>query len=85
MVTEFKSKTAMSVGSSAYGALSTIVPWNDSSGGNIKQTYENGNMKFYRSSLSATTWSAWSVIENTNGSQAKADAARKQQLKGTPT
>jgi hypothetical protein len=75
VVNEFKSKTVMSVGSSTYGTLTTIVPWSDSSGGEIKQTYENGNVKYYRSSLSASTWSAWSAIENTNGSQEKADAA----------
>lgn len=74
IVTEFKNKTAMGIGSTTYGALTTTVPWSDSSGGSVKQTYVNANVTYYREGTSS--WGSWNIVENTSGSQAKADSVK---------
>lgn len=84
IVNEFKNKTAMGIGSSTYGVLTTIVPWSNTSGGVIIQTYENSGVKYYRKGNSDdTSWISWNTIENTAGSQAKMETAKSESISHT--
>lgn len=74
-IEEFKFRTVIGApGSSTYGLLETIVPWSDSSGGPIIQTFMSNDGNYQRRSNSGTTWSSWIQIETTIGSQAKVDS-----------
>ena len=74
---EFKIANNISspTGGTGYGVLTTVVPWNDTSGGAIQQTYRIDTLSYQRNSTSGTTWSTWLQIEDSVSSQAKATAA----------
>lgn len=74
-VHEFKTRTiiGVTIGTSTYGGLTTVVPYSDSSGGAITQQFVSSDGVFDRRSTSATTWSAWVKSEDTAGSQKKID------------
>lgn len=61
VVWEFK--TLKSIGftapSETYGALQTIVPWQDSSGGFPRQVVYEGGIRWTRIATSLTSWGAW--------------------------
>jgi hypothetical protein len=44
---------------SVFGYLETIVPWADSTGGPIVQTYVSGGRTLKRQSSSASAWTSW--------------------------
>ena len=91
-VTEFKMSAAIGVptASGRSGALDTVVPWNDASGGVIHQTFitDTGQVLRRKSDVAYTyaaatgysytrdLWTAWIADETVVGSQAKADAAK---------
>ena len=56
-VREFKLVSVMGIGSGGFGILTTNVPWNDSSGGKVQQTFDTETEKFTRQGSS--TWSEW--------------------------
>lgn len=76
-VDEFKTFKILGINtSSAYGVLTTNVPWLDSSGGYPVQTFRsNSGGTYERKGTSNTTWGSWQQIEDTNGSQSKANKA----------
>lgn len=76
-VDEFKTFKILGINtSSAYGVLTTNVPWIDSSGGYPVQTFRsNSGGTYERKGMSNTTWGNWQQIEDTNGSQSKANQA----------
>lgn len=79
-ITEFKlAKTVGLTTTGLYGAVTTVVPWGDSSGGLPVQTFRNNDTgaTYERRATSTTAWGDWIQIEDTKGSQAKADAAKK--------
>ena len=47
-VREFKLVSVMGIGSGTYGILTTNVPWSDSSGGRVQQTFDTETEKFTR-------------------------------------
>lgn len=72
-VTEFKNGSSIGSpgGIAGYGTLTTVVPWNDSSGGAIRQIFESGDSMNVatRYSTSTTAWSAWQTdLKNLNTS-----------------
>jgi phage minor structural protein len=78
VVTEFKSRTALGIGASTYGVLTTKVGWTDSSGGPVVQTYDNNGVIYHRRSNSGDTgWLAWTTVEDEAGAKKKADDAEK--------
>lgn len=61
--TEFKSRTTVQApGSSGFGTLQTIVPWNDETGGKVTQHFFGNDGTYKRVSLSETTWGNWGVL-----------------------
>ncbi|UBK43386.1 phage tail protein [Clostridium perfringens] len=77
-ITEFKYANVIGVpnGGSWYGTLETTVPWNNASGGYPTQVFRSNSSPVYqRHGTDLNTWSSWEQIENTQGSQAKADGA----------
>lgn len=76
-VDEFKTFKVLGVNTStAYGVLTTNVPWHDSSGGYPVQTFRSNSSSTYeRKGTSNTTWGNWQQIEDTNGAQSKANKA----------
>lgn len=75
-VEEFKQRTTMGVSKGeTYGVLITIVPWSDSSGGYIKQTFRTGNYIFERTSATDDSWTPWRELEDTEGAQEKVNEA----------
>ncbi|WP_433956999.1 phage tail spike protein [Cytobacillus horneckiae] len=76
VVEEFKYRATLSVSKGeTYGVLITVVPWSDSSGGYIKQTFRTGDFIFERRSTGNETWSVWRELEDTAGSQKKVNDA----------
>ena len=74
---EFKYRSKIGApGSTTYGYLETNTPWIDSSGGYPVQTFRSADGTFERRGTSDTAWSSWITVENTSGSQSKADAAK---------
>lgn len=63
-VSEFKTRVAMGISSGeTYGILETIVPWVNSTGGSIKQTFYQNNRTYIRQGIaSGTVWGAWEEI-----------------------
>ncbi|WP_143019092.1 hypothetical protein [Carnobacterium viridans] len=63
-VEEFKLRTTVGIinGSASYGQLTTKVPWDDSSGGAITQTFSSGDGVFQRISNGDGSWLAWDKI-----------------------
>lgn len=63
-VREFKRTTVMGVGSNleTYGTLLTEVPWSDTSGGRIKQSFYVHDKIFTRSGTSS--WTSWKETPN---------------------
>ena len=60
-VREFKNVSTMGIGSGTYGILTTNVPWSDSSGGTVKQTFETNTEIYNRqSNTGGTVWGEWS-------------------------
>lgn len=61
VVWEFKSLTAVGFTdpAAAYGAMQTIIPWKDSSGGLPRQVVYEGGTRWTRIASTATTWGAW--------------------------
>lgn len=76
-VEEFKYANRVGIsGSNVYGVLTTIVPWTESSGGYPTQTFRSNSTATYtRKGTSNTAWGAWTQVEDTAGSQAKATQA----------
>ena len=77
-ITEFKYANVIGVpnGGSWFGTLETTVPWNNSSGGYPTQVFRSNSSPVYqRHGIDLNTWSSWEQIEDTQGSQAKADGA----------
>ena len=77
-ITEFKYANVIGVpnGGSWFGTLETTVPWNNASGGYPTQVFRsNSTATFQRHGINETTWSSWEQIEDTQGSQAKANNA----------
>ena len=65
---EFKNTTAVQAPSNLrepYGYLETVVPWVDSTGGSIKQTFTSGTMILKRSANPNGKWSPWRYISST--------------------
>lgn len=76
LINEFKNANVIGITGTTYGILETKVPWADSSGGFPVQTFRSNNTPTYqRRGLNSTNWSAWEQIEDTQGSQAKANDA----------
>lgn len=77
IISEFKYGNIVGVTSSnIYGTVTTNVPWNDKSGGYPVQTWKsNSTATFERVGTSDTTWGEWKQIEDTAGSQNKANSA----------
>ncbi|MDU5660565.1 MAG: phage tail spike protein, partial [Clostridium perfringens] len=77
-ITEFKYANVIGVpnGGSWFGTLETTVPWNNSSGGYPTQVFRSNSSPVYqRYGTDLNTWSSWEQIEDTQGSQAKANNA----------
>ncbi|MGU9138573.1 phage tail spike protein [Clostridium perfringens] len=76
-ITEFKySDIVQILGSKVFGTLETKVPWDNSSGGYPTQIFRsNSTATLQRHGISETDWSDWEQIENTKGSQEKANGA----------
>lgn len=76
-ITEFKYADVIQVSDSkVYGTLETTTPWWNASGGYPTQIFRsNSTATFHRHGINETTWSSWEQIENTQGSQAKANSA----------
>ena len=77
-ITEFKYANVIGVpnGGSWFGTLETTVPWNNSSGGYPTQVFRSNSSPVYqRHGTDLNTWSSWEQIEDTQGSQAKANNA----------
>lgn len=77
-ITEFKYANVIGVpnGGSWYGTLETTVPWNNASGGYPTQVFRSNSSPVYqRHGIDLNTWSSWEQIEDTQGSQAKANSA----------
>ncbi|MCX0373373.1 phage tail protein [Clostridium perfringens] len=77
-ITEFKYANVIGVpnGGSWYGTLETTVPWNNASGGYPTQVFRSNSSPVYqRHGIDLNTWSSWEQIEDTQGSQAKANNA----------
>ncbi|MFL1471501.1 phage tail spike protein [Paraclostridium bifermentans] len=76
-VDEFKTFKVLGINTStAYGVLTTNVPWNDSSGGYPVQTFRSNSSSTYeRKGTSNTTWGNWQQVEDTVGAQEKANKA----------
>ena len=76
LINEFKNANVIGISGTTYGILETKVPWGDSSGGFPVQTFRSNNTPTYqRRGLNSTNWSDWEQIEDTQGSQAKANDA----------
>lgn len=61
---------------SLYGVVTTNTPWDDSSGGYPVQTFRSSQVATYeRTGKTNDTWGDWKKIEDTTGSQDKANAA----------
>lgn len=59
--TELKQRTALGIpGSGYYGTLHTYVPWRDSSGGSVVQTFQSDQGNWRRVSFTNGGWSSWS-------------------------
>lgn len=86
-VQEFKfgSSIGSPGGTTVYGVLETTIPWSDSSGGSIIQSFSVGDSlnTYTRYSINPTTWSAWkSDLKNLDAAKptmAQIDAAYKTQ------
>ena len=68
-IRELKTRTVIgiTVGAETLGALETDIPWTSLAGGQITQTFSNGDGVFQRKSVSSTAWSAWGQIaDSTN-------------------
>ncbi|ELC8385969.1 phage tail protein [Clostridium perfringens] len=76
-ITEFKYSDIVQIsGTKVYGTLETTTPWWNASGGYPTQIFRsNSTATFQRHGINETTWSSWEQIENTQGSQAKANNA----------
>lgn len=77
-ITEFKYANVIGVpnGGSWYGTLETTVPWNNASGGYPTQVFRSNSSPVYqRHGNDLNTWSSWEQIEDTQGSQDKANNA----------
>ncbi|WP_394871631.1 phage tail spike protein [Clostridium perfringens] len=77
-ITEFKYANVIGIpnGGSWFGTLETTVPWNNSSGGYPTQVFRSNSSPVYqRHGIDLNTWSSWEQIEDTQGSQAKANSA----------
>lgn len=77
-ITEFKYSNVIGIpnGGSWFGTLETTVPWNNSSGGYPTQVFRSNSSPVYqRHGIDLNTWSSWEQIEDTQGSQAKANNA----------
>ncbi|HDI3012977.1 TPA: phage tail protein [Clostridium perfringens] len=77
-ITEFKYSNVIQIpnGGYQYGTLETKVPWNNSSGGYPTQVFRSNSFPTYqRHGINETTWSSWEQIEDTQGSQDKANNA----------
>lgn len=78
-ISEFKSANVIKipgVSTTLYGVVTTNTPWNDSSGGYPIQTFRSSQKSTYeRTGKTNDTWGDWKEVEDTTGSQDKANAA----------
>lgn len=78
-ISEFKSANVIKipgVSTTLYGVVTTNTPWNDSSGGYPIQTFRSSQKSTYeRTGKTNDTWGEWKEVEDTSGSQSKANAA----------
>lgn len=77
-ITEFKYADVMGLSHGrTYGTVETKVPWHDSSGGYPVQTWRSNSTPTYeRKGLNTSTWGTWVQIEDTIGSQNKANVVQ---------
>ncbi len=86
---EFKNVSVMSLGSSGFCVVQTVVPWSNASGGAITQSayLSDGRVMRRKSDTEHTyadgvytyskdTWTSWVADETVVGAQAKADAVK---------
>lgn len=65
ITTEFKNCSAVGLsGPETFCTLTTIVQWNDSSGGYPKQIAISGQRMYVRTGTSGATWGSWSAFTN---------------------
>ena len=86
-VIEFKQASVVGLSGEAYAAVTTVVPWTDSSGGYPKQIGLVAGKVYWRVGTSATAWGAWETDKNTTYSAmtgATASAAGKAGLVPAP-
>ena len=62
VITEFKESSTIGLSGETYIALTTYVPWSDSSGGYPKQTVICNGVMYYRVGTSITNWSEWEEV-----------------------
>ena len=77
-ITEFKYTSVVGLTNvGTYGTVTTVVPWDNSSGGLPVQTFRNNSTgaTYERRATSTTTWGNWYQVEDTQGSQNKANSA----------
>ena len=68
LVRELKSREiiGITVGTATLGACETEVPWTDSGGGVITQTFRSSDGVFQRRSVSPSTWGDWSQVADSS-------------------
>lgn len=77
-ISEFKYANVIGIPNAKanYGVLETKIPWDNPSGGYPTQVFRGNNYPTYqRKAVSNTSWGEWEQIEDTQGSQDKANNA----------
>ncbi|MDH2461409.1 phage tail spike protein [Clostridium perfringens] len=77
-ISEFKYANVIGIPNAKanYGVLETKIPWDNPSGGYPTQVFRGNNYPTYqRRAISNTSWGEWEQIEDTQGSQNKANSA----------
>lgn len=77
-ITEFKYASVVGLSNvGTYGTVTTTVPWSNSSGGLPVQVFRNNSTgaTYERRATSTTAWGSWYQVEDTQGSQSKANSA----------
>lgn len=77
-ISEFKYANVIGIPNAKanYGVLETKIPWDNPSGGYPTQVFRGNNYPTYqRKAVSNTSWGEWEQIEDTQGSQDKANSA----------
>lgn len=77
-ISEFKYANVIGIPNAKanYGVLETKIPWDNPSGGYPTQVFRGNNYPTYqRKGINNTSWGEWEQIEDTQGSQDKANSA----------